>query len=218
MKHYNGEIFGSQYGRYGIRIDEIDNDGGFGSGNWGHAGRKGQRGGSARGGGVHNRFGSKESGFSSKAKERVAGKKVKKSEGGNASKSISKNNFGRKGGEKILPSKEKISSITKQKIVYEKFQSGTGRYEGVIYRTECKGNQDKIKNECIKAAKEIHEYSVKNACSPKDTIGETTEGNYGNGKEYTTKIIAEDGTKYTVYTNGYSQWSDGEYYVQIGKE
>ena len=46
-------------------------DGGPGSGNWGHAGRPGKRGGSAGGGGKANRTGTKESGFSSKAKERI---------------------------------------------------------------------------------------------------------------------------------------------------
>lgn len=43
-------------------------DGGPGSGNWGHAGVKGQRGGSAPGGGAANRLGSKEKGFSSAVK------------------------------------------------------------------------------------------------------------------------------------------------------
>lgn len=41
-------------------------DGGPGSGNWGHKGRVGKRGGSGKGGGRHNREGSKESGFKTK--------------------------------------------------------------------------------------------------------------------------------------------------------
>lgn len=41
-------------------------DGGPGSGNWGHKGRIGKRGGSGRGGGRHNREGSKETGFKTK--------------------------------------------------------------------------------------------------------------------------------------------------------
>lgn len=51
-----------------ITIENID--GGPGSGDWGHAGRPGKIGGSGGGGGVKNRKGSKESGFTSEAKER----------------------------------------------------------------------------------------------------------------------------------------------------
>lgn len=43
-------------------------DGGAGSGNWGHAGRPGKRGGSARGGGVHNRMTAEGGGFTSFSK------------------------------------------------------------------------------------------------------------------------------------------------------
>lgn len=50
-------------------------DGGAGSGNWGHAGRPGKRGGSSGGGGSSNRTGTKESGYSSKAQERKFRKK-----------------------------------------------------------------------------------------------------------------------------------------------
>lgn len=56
--------------------EAMKQDGGPGSGNWGHSGRPGKRGGSAGGtGGVQHRIGTKESGFSSAAKERVAKKK-----------------------------------------------------------------------------------------------------------------------------------------------
>lgn len=48
----------------------IQMDGGPGSGNWGHTGRPGKRGGSSGGGGKANRIGTKESGFSSNAKEK----------------------------------------------------------------------------------------------------------------------------------------------------
>lgn len=52
------------------RQSRLDNmDGGPGSGNWGHAGRPGKKGGSAGGGGVQNRVGDKESGFSAKSKK-----------------------------------------------------------------------------------------------------------------------------------------------------
>ena len=52
-------------------------DGGPGSGNWGHVGRPGKVGGSGKGGGVHNRSGTKESGYSSAAKERAKEKAAK---------------------------------------------------------------------------------------------------------------------------------------------
>lgn len=48
--------------------DDVHIDGGPGSGNWGHVGRPGKKGGSASGGGAQNRTGTKESGYSSKAK------------------------------------------------------------------------------------------------------------------------------------------------------
>lgn len=50
-------------------------DGGPGSGNWGHGGRKGKVGGSAKGtGGVQHRTGTKETGYSSEAKKKVEAK------------------------------------------------------------------------------------------------------------------------------------------------
>lgn len=56
--------------------EAMNMDGGPGSGNWGHSGRPGKKGGSAGGtGGVQHRTGTKESGFSSAAKERAAKKK-----------------------------------------------------------------------------------------------------------------------------------------------
>ena len=54
--------------------DTLTLDGGPGSGNWGHAGRPGKIGGSAKGGGKTNRTGTKETGFSSAAKERKKSK------------------------------------------------------------------------------------------------------------------------------------------------
>ena len=45
-------------------------DGGPGSGNWGHAGRPGQRGGSEGGGGVHNRLNAEGGGYTSFSKEK----------------------------------------------------------------------------------------------------------------------------------------------------
>lgn len=61
-------------------IIRIRLDGGPGSGNWGHAGRPGKLGGSAGGGGKEHRTGTKESGFSSEAKERAKAKKTTKKE------------------------------------------------------------------------------------------------------------------------------------------
>ena len=57
------------------------NDGSSGSGNWGHIGRPGKLGGSAPDGGIANRTGSKESGYSSAAKERAKAKLEAKKSG-----------------------------------------------------------------------------------------------------------------------------------------
>ena len=72
-------------------IENIHQDGGPGSGKWGHGGRPGKVGGSAKGGGKQNRYGSKESGFSSEAKKRAEKKN---------SASGSGNGKGSKAGEK----------------------------------------------------------------------------------------------------------------------
>ena len=42
--------------RFSKQQSDVDLDGGPGSGNWGHKGRPGKRGGSAAGGGAHNRM------------------------------------------------------------------------------------------------------------------------------------------------------------------
>ncbi|MCD8397545.1 MAG: hypothetical protein LUD12_10280 [Lachnospiraceae bacterium] len=66
----------------------IAEDGGPGSGNWGHKGREGKRGGSTKGGGVANRQGSSQSGYTSTAKQKAAEKgssaSQKESENGNS--------------------------------------------------------------------------------------------------------------------------------------
>ena len=59
----------------------MDNkDGGDGSGNWGHEGRPGKLGGSDKGGGSHNRLGSKEEGYTSFSKEKKKMAKPHKSD------------------------------------------------------------------------------------------------------------------------------------------
>lgn len=72
--YFNAHKYGVAYSEESLgRLDALvsNEDGGPGSGNWGHSGRQGKRGGSSKGsGGVANRLGSKESGFTSKAKER----------------------------------------------------------------------------------------------------------------------------------------------------
>ena len=52
------------------RRKSIRKDGGPGSGNWGHAGRPGEIGGSEEGGGVHNRMNEKNGGYTSWSKNR----------------------------------------------------------------------------------------------------------------------------------------------------
>lgn len=59
----------------GDDVISVNTDGGPGSGNWGHEGVPGKVGGSAGGGGVKNRKGSKEAGFTSEAKERAEARK-----------------------------------------------------------------------------------------------------------------------------------------------
>ena len=69
-------------------VIQIQMDGGPGSGNWGHTGRPGKVGGSGKGGGKQHRTGTKESGFSSKAKKRAEQKNPPK---GSANTSTEKN-------------------------------------------------------------------------------------------------------------------------------
>lgn len=55
----------------GVNTDDEQNvDGGPGSGNWGHEGRPGKVGGSAEGGGSHNRMGNKKEGYTSFSKNK----------------------------------------------------------------------------------------------------------------------------------------------------
>ena len=53
-----------------VLIGKTSEDGGPGSGNWGHEGRPGEVGGSAEGGGSHNRMGNKQEGFTSFSKNK----------------------------------------------------------------------------------------------------------------------------------------------------
>ena len=78
-------------------------DGSSGSGNWGHEGRPGKLGGSAPGGGIAHRTGSKETGYSSAAKER-AKEKAAKSAGQSSSKSG--------GGHPVTEGKNIVASYT----------------------------------------------------------------------------------------------------------
>ena len=75
-------------------IDDVLNnrtDGGSGSGNWGHEGRPGKLGGSARGGGVKFRQGEKGS-YTSEAKKRAEEKVKSKNEGRDKTGSVEANN------------------------------------------------------------------------------------------------------------------------------
>ena len=67
------------------------NDGSADSGNWGHKGVPGQLGGSAPGGGIAHRTGSKESGYSSAAKERAKAKAQSSAKGQTEESSASGN-------------------------------------------------------------------------------------------------------------------------------
>ena len=78
-------------------------DGGPGSGNWGHGGRPGKLGGSSGGGGKANRTGTKESGFSSEAKKKA---EAKKSGGGGSTSSKSN------GGETGVFTKSKTAKVS----------------------------------------------------------------------------------------------------------
>lgn len=55
-----------------------NNDGGPGSGNWGHAGRPGSKGGSGKGGGAHNRQKTESGGYTSFSKKKAAAAKPHK--------------------------------------------------------------------------------------------------------------------------------------------
>lgn len=56
VREFGSEVLFNQDGEVGIVSIQNEYDGGAGSGNWGHEGRKGKVGGSTPGGGVHNRI------------------------------------------------------------------------------------------------------------------------------------------------------------------
>lgn len=113
-------------------------DGGSGSGNWGHGGRPGKRGGSAGGGGAHNRIGTKKTGFKSSKKEKTSANKPGTSSTNEKSttKSISRQNkataknTGRSSPKKKYTQKELESMSMPQlrklatKIATEYYESG----------------------------------------------------------------------------------------------
>ena len=80
-------------------------DGSSGSGNWGHKGVPGQLGGSAPGGGIAHRTGSKETGYSSAAKERAKAKSSSSATSGGSSSSAG----GKKSGESSGGSSSRMS-------------------------------------------------------------------------------------------------------------
>lgn len=129
----------------GIRYDSDEykekvlgnQDGGPGSGNWGHAGVPGKVGGSASGGGTQNRQGSKKEGFTSEAKKEA---KEKKSGGGKQSNSQN-NTKVKKGSIKSLADKD-ISKITPSDI------KEAGK--------ELKQKRDKMKSDVDKIKKEMN--------------------------------------------------------------
>lgn len=66
MKYMKDAMTALASGLKSMKTETPVEDGGAGSGNWGHAGRPGKRGGSGKGGGSHYREGSKESGYKAK--------------------------------------------------------------------------------------------------------------------------------------------------------
>ena len=84
---------------------EYQADGSSGSGNWGHKGVPGQLGGSAPGGGVAHRTGSKETGYSSAAKEKAKAKSSSSATSGGSSSSAG----GKKSGESSGGSSSRMS-------------------------------------------------------------------------------------------------------------
>ena len=70
MREFGAEVLFNQDDAASIVSFSKEYDGGPGSGNWGHEGRKGEVGGSKKGGGVHNRQGTAGSGYSSFSKQR----------------------------------------------------------------------------------------------------------------------------------------------------
>lgn len=71
---------------FDLEIKAESEDGGSGSGNWGHEGRPGKIGGSQEGGGVENRTGTKKTGFNSSAKEKEKSGSSSGSSGGGEKK------------------------------------------------------------------------------------------------------------------------------------
>lgn len=105
MRYYPGEVFGSQHGLYGYRADEINQDGGPGSGNWGHAGRPGKLGGSGKGtGGKQHRLSTPSGGFTSRAQAEKENRQRSKASGSSQ---------GSRGGSNSSQSNKKQSLPTK---------------------------------------------------------------------------------------------------------
>ena len=115
-------------------------DGSSGSGNWGHKGVPGQLGGSAPGGGVSHRTGSKESGYSSAAKERAKAKSEAKKSAANGGGVSGGDRSGERGNNRRYASKEEYQAA-KSKAKAD-FSEKTDRINQ-DYEKECAEIHDK---------------------------------------------------------------------------
>lgn len=100
-------------------IENIHQDGGPGSGNWGHGGRPGKVGGSASGGGKAYRIGTKKSGFTSEAKRRREKKLTKTKAGGEVQNGS--------------PSNRTLSDSEKRKVKEVKREMGCSEEKAIKY-------------------------------------------------------------------------------------
>lgn len=149
---YPGETY---HTNYGVRMDgyaegnETENDGGAGSGNWGHSGRKGQIGGSKGGtGGKQHRLSTPSGGYTSMSQAYKENEKRSKSNGTAASKQQESN--------KVI---HKPADHYTKGIVYEKDQNlkeWKGTYRDPLTR-EKKGYTGKTKKEVQDLVKEQEE-------------------------------------------------------------
>lgn len=137
-------------------IDTLTLDGGPGSGNWGHVGRPGKVGGSGKGGGKQHRTGTKESGFSSKAKEKAA---EKKSGSGGTGFTTSKESQ-----KKMFSS---VESIEDKKILADNMARGSKKLQAELRQAKKDGTIDEFIGNHYEEYLQRKEKNVKDLSSDK---------------------------------------------------
>lgn len=158
--------------RIRFRLDSQKLDGGAGSGNWGHSGRPGMRGGSMPGGGAKNRYGSKESGFSNRARRgqlvkdcrdamdtcKETMRRILYSNGGSSRKEVLKELRAEASSASVTAAKKRLQA---RQAELDKLQRFTG-----------KQTKEELEEQVRKGERALEEYDRKNPDKADDTWGE----------------------------------------------